>query len=128
MAEVNKYAGEIKAKLGGKERKFKLTFERLVFIEENLNTTVMDLAKNFAGGQYSMKSITEVIYQALLGAGGKYEKPAVGAMIMDDGLVVGAQTASKVLTTLFTNEDEDTENPLVQGEKQSQADTQSKNT
>ena len=56
------------------------------------------------------------------------EQPAVGAMIMDDGLVVGAQTASKVLTTLFTNEDEDTENPLVQGEKQSQADTQSKNT
>ena len=128
MVSTNKYAGEVKATLAGKERKFKLTFERLVFIEENLNKTVMELTKEYSTGQYSMKSITEVLYQSLLGGGGRYEKSSVGQMIMDDGLIKGAEIASKILTTLFTNEDEDSENPLVQGEKQSKEDTQSKNT
>ena len=127
MVSTNKYAGEVKATLAGKERKFKLTFERLVFIEENLNKTVMELTKEYSTGQYSMKSITEVLYQSLLGGGGRYEKSAVGQMIMDDGLIKGAEIASIILTTLFSNEEHDSENPLVQGENE-QKDTQSSNT
>ena len=75
----------------------------------------------------SIKSIVEVLYQALLGAGGKYEKEAIGKMVMEDGIVKGAEVASKVLATLFTTQEE-SESPLVQGENQSKETTLSKST
>ena len=128
MATHNKYSGEIKESLGGKERVFKLTFEKIVYLEDFLNKSVMEIAKDMGAGQFSMKQIVEVLYQALLGAGGKYERSAIGKMVMEDGIVRGAEISSKVLATLFTTDEEDSESPLVQGENPSKETTQSKNT
>ena len=129
MTTHNKYSGEIKESLGGKERVFKMTFERIVHLEDSLGQSIMDIARNMSSGQFSVKSIAEVLYQALLGAGGKYEKNAIGKMVMEDGIVRGAEIASKVLATLFTTkEEQDSESPLVQGENQSKETTLSKST
>ena len=127
MTTHNKYAGEIKASLGGQERVFKLTFERLVHLEDATGISVMELSRAITEQRFTTKQIVEIIYQALLGAGGKFEKNAIGKMIIDDGLVASAGIASNILASLFLTKDE--LSPLVQGENQSKiTDTQSKNT
>ena len=127
MTTHNKYAGEIKATLGDKERVFKLTFERLTYLEDALGLGVMDISRKITSQTFTTNLIVEVLYQGLLGAGGKFEKNAIGKMIIEDGLASSAGIASNVLATLFLTKDE--LSPLVEGENQSKTTpTQSKNT
>tara|TARA_Y100000004_G_scaffold97271_1_gene108877 strand:+ start:250 stop:633 length:384 start_codon:yes stop_codon:yes gene_type:complete len=127
MTTHNKYAGEIKASLGDKERVFKLTFERLVHLEDATGKSVMDLSRAITDQKFRTMDIVEIIYQGLLGAGGKFEKNAIGKMVIADGLVKSAGIASNILASLFLTTDE--LSPLVEGENQSKTiDTQSKNT
>ena len=127
MTTHNKYAGEIKASLGGQERVFKLTFERLVHLEDATGKSVMDLSRAITDQKFRTMEIVEILYQGLLGAGGKFEKNAIGKMVMDDGLIASAGIASNILASLFLTTDE--LSPLVEGENQSKTiDTQSKNT
>ena len=127
MTTHNKYAGEIKASLGGKERVFKLTFEKLVHLEDATGKSVMELSKAITDQTFTTRQIVEIIHQGLLGAGGKFEKSAIGKMILDDGIVASAGIASNILASLFLTKDE--LSPLVEGENQSKTtDTQSKNT
>ena len=127
MTTHNKYAGEIKATLGDKERVFKLTFERLVHLEDATGKSVLELSRAITSQTFKTMDIVEIVYQGLLGAGGKFEKKAIGKMILDDGLVGSAGIASNILASLFLTKDE--LSPLVEGENPSQTtDTQSKNT
>ena len=127
MTTHNKYAGEVKATLGEKERVFKLTFERLVHLEDATGKSVMTLSRAITSQTFKTMDIVEIIYQGLLGAGGKFEKKAVGKMVLDDGLIASAGIASNILATLFLTKDE--LSPLVEGENQSKTkDTQSNNT
>ena len=127
MTTHNKYAGEIKASLGGQERVFKLTFERLVHLEDATGKSVMDLSRAITDQKFRTMEIVEILYQGLLGAGGKFEKNAIGKMVLDDGLIASAGIASNILATLFLTKDE--LSPLVEGENQSETTpTQSKNT
>ena len=127
MTTHNKYAGEVKATLGEKERVFKLTFERLVHLEDATGKSVMELSRAITSQTFKTMDIVEIVYQGLLGAGGKFEKNAIGKMVLDDGLVASAGIASNILASLFLTKDE--LSPLVEGENQSKTtDTQSKNT
>ena len=127
MTTHNKYAGEIKASLGGQERVFKLTFERLVHLEDATGKSVMDLSRAITDQKFRTMEIVEILYQGLLGAGGKFEKNAIGKMVISDGLVKSAGIAGNILASLFLTTDE--LSPLVEGENQSKTtDTQSKNT
>ena len=127
MTTHNKYAGEIKESLGGQERVFKLTFERLVHLEDATGKSVMELSRTITAQTFKTMDIVEIVYQGLLGAGGKFEKNAIGRMVLDDGLIASAGIASNILASLFLTKDE--LSPLVEGENQSKTtDTQSKNT
>ena len=127
MTTHNKYAGEIKATLGDKERAFKLTFERLVHLEDATGKSVMELSRSITAQTFKTMDIVEIVYQGLIGAGGKFEKKAIGKMVLDDGLIASAGIASNILASLFLTKDE--LSPLVEGENQSKTtDTQSKNT
>ena len=127
MTTHNKYAGEYKATLGGQERVFKLTFERLVHLEDATGKSVMELSRTITAQTFKTMDIVEIVYQGLLGAGGKFEKNAIGRMVLDDGLIASAGIASNILASLFLTKDE--LSPLVEGENQSKTtDTQSKNT
>ena len=127
MTTHNKYAGEIKGSLGGQERVFKLTFERLVHLEDATGKSVMELSRSITAQTFKTMDIVEIVYQGLLGAGGKFEKNAIGKMVLDDGLIASAGIASNILASLFLTKDE--LSPLVEGENQLKTtDTQSKNT
>ena len=127
MTTHNKYAGEIKASLGGQERVFKLTFERLTYLEDALGLGVMDISRKITSQTFTTNLIVEVLYQGLLGAGGKFEKNAIGKMVIENGLAQSAGIASNLLSTLFLTKEE--LSPLVEGENQSKTtSTQSKNT
>ena len=127
MTTHNKYAGEIKATLGAQARVFKLTFERLVHLEDATGKSVMELSRAITSQTFKTMDIVEIVYQGLLGAGGKFEKNAIGKMVLDDGLVASAGIASNILASLFLTKDE--LSPLVEGENQLKTtDTQSKNT
>ena len=127
MTTHNKYAGEIKGSLGGQERVFKLTFERLVHLEDATGKSVMELSRSITAQTFKTMDIVEIVYQGLLGAGGKFEKKAIGKMVLDDGLIASAGIASNILASLFLTTDE--LSPLVEGENQLKTtDTQSKNT
>ena len=124
---ANQYKGEIKGKLGDKERTFRLTFESIVNIENRTGKSIMDITNSLGASNYSMKDIVIVMHEALQGAGGKFIQSAVGDMLMQTGMIKGAVLCSEVLMTLFTGEKKEEDSPLVQGENEQQ-DTQSSNT
>jgi|TARA_R100001460_G_scaffold94_1_gene320 hypothetical protein len=125
---ANQYKGEIKGKLGDKERTFRLTFESIVNIESRTGRSIMDITHDLALTKYSMKDLVIVLHEGLTGAGGKFVQGAVGEMVIQTGLMETAKLASELLTTIFTgtNKKED-DSPLVEGENE-QKDTQSSNT
>ena len=128
MTTANKYKGEIKERLGDKERVFRLTFDSIVNIESRTGKSIMDITNEIALNKYSMKDIVVILHEGLISSGIKLTQPAVGDMIMQTGLVKSSLIAANLLTTIFTGEDkEDDDSPLEQGENEQQ-DTQSKNT
>ena len=128
MTIANKYKGEIKQRLGDKERVFRLTFDSIVNIESRTGKSIMDITNEIALNKYSMKDIVVILHEGLISSGIKLTQPSVGDMIMKTGLVKSSLIAANLLTTIFTGEDkEDDDSPLEQGENE-QKDTQSKNT
>jgi hypothetical protein len=127
MTTANKYKGEIKERLGDKERVFRLTFDSIVNIESRTGKSIMDITNEIALNKYAMKDIVVVLHEGLISSGIKLTQPSVGDMIMKTGLVKSSLIAANLLTTIFTGESEDEDSPLVQGES-AQQDTQSKNT
>ena len=127
MTIANKYKGEIKQRLGDKERVFRLTFDSIVNIESRTGKSIMDITNEIALNKYSMEDIVVVLHEGLISSGIKLTQPAVGDMIMQTGLVKSSLIAANILTTIFTGESEDEDSPLEQGENEQQ-DTQSKNT
>ena len=124
---ANQYKGEIKGKLGDKERTFRLTFESIVNIESRSGKSILDITNSMSANNYSMKDIVIIIHEALAGAGGKFTHGSVGDMVMKDGLLKVAVICSEILMTIFTGEKTQEDSPLVQGENE-QKDTQSSNT
>ena len=128
MTTANKYKGEIKERLGDKERVFRLTFDSIVNIESRTGKSIMDITNEIALNKYAMKDIVVVLHEGLISSGIKLTQPSVGDMIMKTGLVKSSLIAANLLTTIFTGEDkDDDDSPLEQGENE-QKDTQSKNT
>ena len=128
MTTANKYKGEIKERLGDKERVFRLTFDSIVNIESRTGKSIMDITNQIALNKYSMKDIVVILHEGLISSGIKLTQPSVGDMIMKTGLVKSSLIAANLLTTIFTGEDkEDDDSPLEHGENE-QKDTQSKNT
>lgn len=124
---ANQYKGEIKGKLGDKERTFRLTFESIVNIENRSGKSILDITNNMGQNNYSLKDVVIVMHEALQGAGGKFIQSAVGDMVMKTGLIKVAVLCSEILMTVFTGEKTEEDSPLVQGENEQQ-NTQSSNT
>ena len=124
---ANQYKGEIKGKLGDKERTFRLTFDSIVNIENRTGKSILDITNSMSANNYSMKDIVIIMHEALAGAGGKFTHGAVGDMVMKDGLLKVAVICSEILMTIFTGEKTEEDSPLVQGENE-QKNTQSSNT
>ena len=124
---ANQYKGEIKGKLGDKERTFRLTFESIVNIENRTGKSILDITNSMGQNNYSLKDVVIVMHEALQGAGGKFIQSAVGDMVMKTGLMKVAILCSEILMTVFTGEKTQEDSPLVQGENEQQ-NTQSSNT
>jgi hypothetical protein len=131
---ANQYKGEIKGKLGDKERTFRLTFESIVNIENRTNKSIMVITYELMSNKFAFQTILIVLHEGLLGAGGKFTQSAVGDMIMQTNVIESAVLASNVLGMIFAddNEDKNKENkdndsPLEQGENE-QKNIQSNNT
>ena len=127
---ANQYKGEIKGKLGDKERTFRLTFESIVNIENRTIKSIMVVAQELATNKFSFQTVLIVLHEALQGAGGKFVQSAVGDMIMKTNLINSAVLCGNVLATIFVDNDEenkDSDSPLELGENEQQ-NTQSSNT
>ena len=124
---ANQYKGEVKGKLGDKERTFRLTFESIVNIENRTGKSILDITNNMAQNKYSLQDVVIVMHEALQGAGGKFTQSSVGDMILKTGLLKIAILCSEVLMTIFTGDKAEEDSPLVQGENEQQ-NTQSSNT
>lgn len=123
---ANKYKGEIKGKLGGQDRTFRLTFENIINIENTLNKPIMKIASELAGNNFSFTAVVTILHEGLKGADVNIQYKAVGDMVSKGALVSSALLAGEILSTIFTNPEED-ESPLAEAENESQ-NTQSKNT
>jgi hypothetical protein len=124
---ANQYKGEVKGKLGDKERTFRLTFDNIVNIENRTGKSILDITNSLGQNNYSLKDVVIVMHEALQGAGGKFTQSAVGDMVMKTGLMKVAILCSEILMTIFTGEKTEEDSPLVQGENEQQ-NTQSSNT
>ena len=69
MTIANKYKGEIKQRLGDKERVFRLTFDSIVNIESRTGKSIMDITNEIALNKYSMKDIVVVLHEGLISSG-----------------------------------------------------------
>ena len=123
---ANQYKGEIKGKLGDKERTFRLTFDSIVNIENRTGKSILEITNNMAQNKYSLQDVVIVMHEALQGAGGKFIQSAVGDMVIKTGLLKIAILCSEVLMTIFTGDKEEEDSPLVQGENEPK-NTQSSN-
>ena len=84
---ANQYKGEIKGKLGDKERTFRLTFESIVNIENRTGKSILEITNSMAQNKYSLQDVVIVMHEALQGAGGKFTQSAVGDMVIKTGLL-----------------------------------------
>ena len=66
MTTHNKYAGEIKGSLGGQERVFKLTFERLVHLEDATGKSVMQLSRAITSLVFAIKETASTLSELIL--------------------------------------------------------------
>jgi len=123
---ANQYKGEIKGKLGDKERTFRLTFDSIVNIENRTGKSILEITNNMAQNKYSLQDVVIVMHEALQGAGGKFIQSAVGDMVIKTGLLKIAILCSEVLMTIFTGDKAEEDSPLVQGENEPK-NTQSSN-
>ena len=123
---ANQYKGEIKGKLGDKERTFRLTFESIVNIENRTGKSILEITNNMAQNKYSLQDVVIVMHEALQGAGDKFAQSAVGDMVLKSGLLKIGILCSEVLMTIFTGDKAEEDSPLVQGENEQQ-NTQSSN-
>jgi len=124
---ANQYKGEVKGKLGDKERTFRLTFDSIVNIENRTGKSILEITNNMAQNKYSLQDVVIVVHEGLQGAGGKFIQSAVGDMVIQTGLLKIAILCSEVLMTIFTGDKAEEDSPLVQGENE-QKTTQSSNT
>ena len=124
---ANQYKGEVKGKLGDKERTFRLTFDNIVNIENRTGKSILDITNSMGQNNYSLKDVVIVMHEALQGAGGKFIQSAVGDMVIQTGLLKIAILCSEVLMTIFTGDKAEEDSPLVQGENEPK-NTQSSNT
>ena len=124
---ANQYKGELKGKLGGQERTFRLTFDSIVNVENRTGKSIMTITNDLALSKYAMKDLVIILHEALMGSGAKVVQSAVGDMIIQTGLINAGKLTGEVLATIFTGETKDEESPLVQGENE-QKSTQSNNT
>lgn len=123
---ANQYKGEIKGKLGDKERTFRLTFDSIVNIENRTGKSILEITNSMAQNKYSLQDVVIVMHEALQGAGGKFAQSAVGDMVLQSGLLKIGILCSEVLMTIFTGDKAEEDSPLVQGENEQQ-NTQSSN-
>ena len=124
---MNQYKGEVKGKLGDKERTFRLTFESIVNIENKTGKSIIQLTTDMSTAKYSFKDLLIILHEALLGAKTNILQEAVGDAMMQTGLIKSSELAGNILASAFTGESKGDDNPLVQAEN-NQKDTQSKNT
>ena len=124
---MNQYKGEVKGKLGDKERTFRLTFESIVNIENKTGKSIIQLTTDMSTAKYSFKDLLIILHEALLGAKTDILQEAVGDAMMQTGLIKSSELAGNILASAFTGESKGDDNPLVQAEN-NQKDTQSKNT
>jgi hypothetical protein len=123
---ANQYKGEVKGKLGDKERTFRLTFDSIVNIENRTGKSILEITNNMAQNKYSLQDVVIVMHEGLQGAGGKFIQSAVGDMVIQTGLLKIAILCSEVLMTIFTGDKAEEDSPLVQGENEPK-NTQSSN-
>ena len=124
---MNQYKGEVKGKLGDKERTFRLTFESIVNIENKTGKSIIQLTTDMSTAKYSFKDLLIILHEALLGAKTNILQEAVGDAMMQTGLIKSSELAGNILASAFTGESKGDDNPLVQAEN-NQKDTQSKKT
>tara|TARA_Y100001937_G_C6938230_1_gene249147 strand:+ start:148 stop:522 length:375 start_codon:yes stop_codon:yes gene_type:complete len=124
---MNQYKGEIKGKLGDKERTFKLTFESIVNIENRTGKSVIVLTTDMAQAKYTFKDLIVILHEGLLATNNKIVQEAVGDLVMQTGIVGASELAGNLLATAFTGESKEKSDPLATAEN-NQKNTQSSNT
>ena len=86
----------------------------------------MKIASELASNNFSFTAVVTILHEGLKGADVNIQYKAVGDMVSKGALVSSALLAGEILSTIFTNPEED-ESPLAEAENESQ-NTQSKNT
>tara|TARA_R110000803_G_scaffold32023_7_gene70914 strand:- start:1409 stop:1777 length:369 start_codon:yes stop_codon:yes gene_type:complete len=104
---ANEYKGEIKGKLGDKERTFRLTFESICNIEDLLKQSIMKTAQQLATNDFTFKSVVTILHEGLKGSGNKITFETVGDMVSQGALVECAILSGQLLGTIFINQNEE---------------------
>jgi hypothetical protein len=89
---------EIKIKIGGKERKLRLSFASVLGIERDLGKDIIPLAQDISIGKIGINSLATIIYYGLKGSNDFMELEEIGNEILKEGLLKHTKTVAEFLT------------------------------
>ncbi|MEL6751342.1 MAG: gene transfer agent family protein [Pseudomonadota bacterium] len=99
---VNRYRGEVRARLDGRDYTLCLTLGALAELEDAFGVDdIASLTERFATGRLKARDMTRVIGAGLRGAGFTFTDEEVGEMQVEDGAVGYANLVAELLTVTF---------------------------
>ena len=118
---TNPLKGEIDIDLGGQTYKCRLTIDALVKIENELDTSVIELTSNIAEGKVRLNYLLTILRYALRGGGNDFQEKDIKNIITEAGLVRASVVVANLLAQTLT--DPEAENQEDYDEKKHQEET-----
>lgn len=99
---INPQRGDVAVRVGGAERRMRLTLGALAALEARLDATgLAGLAERFEGGAVSGADLIALLTAGLNGAGEDVSEREVAVMDFDGGAMAAAEAAARLLTAAF---------------------------
>lgn len=92
----NPERGELRVRLGGRERLFRVTFDGLVRLEEALGDGILQIARKAAQGALQVKQIA-LIYHHLMADEERMGVQEIGQALVEEGYVTHAPAVTALL-------------------------------
>lgn len=103
---ANPLKGEIDINLSGKSYTCRLTIDSIIRIEEELDTSIIELAIKISQAKAKLKELATVLKYALRNGGNDIDDNGVKNLIFENGIVNLSTNVANIITTSLSDPNE----------------------
>ena len=103
---ANPLKGEIDIKLSGKSYTCRLTVDSIIRIEDELDTSIIELAIKISQAKAKLKELATVLKYALRNGGNDIDDTDVKNLIFENGIVNLSTNVANIITTSLSDPNE----------------------